>query len=112
MSKIIYNKLIRDNIPEIIEKTNKPFQTHILNEQEYITYLKEKLFEETKEVEEASTKEDMIGELADVLEIVDALASQYEITPKELQEKKDKKAAKNGKFDKKLFLEYVIEPDE
>jgi len=31
---MIYNKLIRDRIPEVIEQTGKTFRTRILNEDE------------------------------------------------------------------------------
>ncbi len=42
----VYNKLVRDRIPEIIEKTGKRFTTRILSEKEYIEELRKKSYEE------------------------------------------------------------------
>lgn len=65
--------------------------------------------EEAKEVCKADKREEMVEELADVMEIYEALMTSYDITSEEIKDIKDKKANKNGKFDKKIFLEYVIE---
>ena len=48
--KHIYNKLIRDRIPEIIENDHKTYATRILNDEEYLKCLKSKLLEECHEV--------------------------------------------------------------
>lgn len=45
----IYNKLVRDKIPELIESDGKKCVTHILSEKEYITALETKLDEEVAE---------------------------------------------------------------
>jgi predicted house-cleaning noncanonical NTP pyrophosphatase (MazG superfamily) len=41
-----YNKLVRDKIPQIIENKGKEFSTKVLNDEDYIKYLKEKAYEE------------------------------------------------------------------
>lgn len=69
MSKIVYNKLIRDKVPEAIERTGKAFATHIISEDEYQLYLRHKLHEETTEYLES----DDISELADLVEAIHAL---------------------------------------
>ena len=69
--KIEHNKLIRDHIPQIIEKAGKQCQSHVLSDDQYKTELKKKLMEEANEVNEAFLKGDVIEEIADVLEIVD-----------------------------------------
>ena len=46
MKKTICNKLIRDNIPEIIEKSGKECDVKVLDDEEYIHKLKEKIIEE------------------------------------------------------------------
>ena len=109
MKKIVHNKLVRDRIPEIIEADHKQCKTHLLNNDEYIIELKKKLGEEAREVQEATDKTEMMKEIADVLEILDALKSACAITDEEVQAIKEKKAMKNGKFEKKIFLEYVLE---
>lgn len=99
----IYNKLVRDNIPEIIEKNGKTAHTSVLCNEDYISALKEKLIEEANEFIES---EELI-ELADILEVVDALAKVKSSSLDEILELKRQKADKNGAFDKKIFLEFV-----
>lgn len=50
MKVLKYNKLIRDNIPEIIESSNKECEVVVLNDEEYILKIKEKMIEEAQEV--------------------------------------------------------------
>ena len=68
--KHIYNKLIRDRIPEIIENDHKTCATRILNDEEYLKCLKSKLLEECNEVIDAEG-EDIKKEIADVLEVLE-----------------------------------------
>ena len=76
MKTIKYNKLIRDNIPELIKASGKERDVSILNDEEYILKLKDKIVEEAHEV--VSAREDeIIGELADVLEIIEAINNNY-----------------------------------
>jgi predicted house-cleaning noncanonical NTP pyrophosphatase (MazG superfamily) len=70
----IYNKLVRDRIPEVIENTGKKFSTRVLGNEEYITELKNKSFEEIEEYVNAENDKDAIEELSDLLEIIHALA--------------------------------------
>ena len=96
-----YNKLVRDKIPEyIISKGGKPV-THIADDVEYWQKLKEKLQEEVKEFIEAES----IGELSDVLEIIDAILDFKKFDKKELEKVKSKKAEERGKFKNKIILE-------
>lgn len=103
MKKHLYNKLIRDNIPEIIKASGKECDVKVLNDEEYILKLKEKIIEEAREVSEAD-KSEIIGELADVLEIIEAIEKHYDIDHSLVEKKKQDKAVKNGKFEKKLLL--------
>ena len=103
MKRTVYNKLIRDNIPEIIEKSGKECDVKILSDEEYIIKLKEKMIEEAHEVLSADEKE-IIAELADVLEIVEAIEKYYKIDHGIVEEKMRAKAVSNGKFEKKLLL--------
>lgn len=64
----VYNKLVRDRIPEIIENSGKKFTTRILGDNEYINELKKKLVEEMEEYQQTETNEDALEELADILE--------------------------------------------
>ncbi|MGN1405124.1 MAG: phosphoribosyl-ATP pyrophosphohydrolase [Erysipelotrichaceae bacterium] len=103
MKTHLYNKLIRDNIPEIIKASGKECDVKVLDDEEYIQKLKEKIIEEAKEVYEADENE-IISELADILEIVEAIEKYYDIDHSTVEKKKQDKAIKNGKFEKKLLL--------
>nr|WP_263327093.1 nucleoside triphosphate pyrophosphohydrolase [Neobacillus sp. Marseille-Q6967] len=100
----IYNKLVRDRIPEIIQKTGKKFTTRILENNEYIKELKNKSFEELEEYIKAENNEDAIEELADLLEIIHALAEYHESSIDKVEEVRQKKAEKRGAFKEKIFL--------
>ena len=110
--KKVYNKLIRDRIPEIIEGTGKSCLVRKLDLEEYCVELKKKLVEEASEVNDTVDKESLIKEIADVLEVIGALKVAYGISDNDVDGVKVKKALSNGKFEKGLFLEYVIEEDE
>lgn len=104
--KHIYNKLVRDRIPEIIENDHKTCVTRKLNDDEYLKCLKNKLLEECHEVMNAEG-EDIKKEIADVLEVLGALENTLHIDQQEIMSIKEKKAHNNGAFGKKIYLEYV-----
>lgn len=96
-----YNKLVRDKIPEIIKNKGEVAVTHIADDEEYWQKLKEKLQEESDEFKQNESME----EIADMLEIIDAICDFKKFDKAELQEVKDKKAEQRGKFKDKIILE-------
>ena len=80
----IHNKLVRDNIPQIIKASGKSPTTKILNEKEYITELRKKSQEELEEYLTAETDQEALEELADLLEIIHALAKVHGSTIEEV----------------------------
>ncbi|WP_442600032.1 nucleoside triphosphate pyrophosphohydrolase [Neobacillus sp. D3-1R] len=100
----IYNKLVRDKIPEVIESTGKKFSTRILTEDEYITELKKKSFEELEEYIHTNNDKDAIEELADLLEIIHAFAEYHGTIFDEIEEVRKSKEKKRGGFKEKVFL--------
>lgn len=102
-----YNKLVRDDIPNIIRSNGENPITRELNLEEYKTELEKKLREECSEVIEASSK-DRVEELADVLEIIIALAKLENSSLEEVIEVAKEKRNARGAFDKRIFLEKVI----
>jgi len=100
----IYNKLVRDRIPEIIENSGEKFSTRILGNEEYITELQKKAYEELEEYIGTETLEDAIEELADLLEIVHSLAESHGSSIQEVEKVRKQKAAKRGGFKDKIFL--------
>ncbi|MDO5344060.1 MAG: nucleoside triphosphate pyrophosphohydrolase [Candidatus Saccharibacteria bacterium] len=99
----IYNKLVRDKILEIIKANGQKSTHRILEDDEYTEELIKKLFEEAREYE----KDRNTDELADIMEVVYALAKLHSCTPGQLEQIRLEKAQKRGNFDKKIFLEKV-----
>ena len=105
--KKTYNKLVRDKIPEIIKNNGEEPITRILDNDDYKKELEKKLYEEYQEVLATTTSEDRIEELADVLELIRALAHLENKTLDEVLKVADEKNIKSGAFEKQIFLEKV-----
>jgi predicted house-cleaning noncanonical NTP pyrophosphatase (MazG superfamily) len=103
----VYNKLIRDKIPHIIEESGFEATIRILDDEEYKVELKKKLLEEVKELLEAEEREDFLEELADVFEVLDYILITEKIDLFDIQEYRVKKNMKKGGFEDKVFLENV-----
>jgi predicted house-cleaning noncanonical NTP pyrophosphatase (MazG superfamily) len=106
--EIIYNKLIRDNIPEIIEGKGKKGVIRSLTDNEFLDALNSKLQEEVTEY----LHDNSLEELCDILEVIDAIAKVKNFTDEEIKTFRTEKNMKNGAFYKKLFLEKVVTKDE
>jgi predicted house-cleaning noncanonical NTP pyrophosphatase (MazG superfamily) len=98
-----YKKLVRDRIPEIIRHNGERPVTRILDDEEYLKELIRKLREETDELAENPSAE----ELADIKEVVIAIREALGLRPGELEDVRRKKAASNGRFKKRIYLESV-----
>lgn len=96
-----YNKLVRDKIPEYIKSKGGTPITHIADDKEYGQKLNGKLLEEVNEFIEAET----IEEMADILEVVDAICDYKKFDKEELEKTKNKKAQERGKFEDRIILE-------
>lgn len=105
MKKTIkYNKLIRDKIPEIIKNAGWTPVIRVLNKKEYLKEIKKKFTEETKELIKAKTKKEIINEIVDIQELIDALISEFKLTKSEVRKQQKTKNKKRGGFKKRLFL--------
>lgn len=100
----IYNKLVRDKIPEIIQAAGEKPITRILDDKEYLHELIKKIAEEQQELANAKTTNQQLEELADLYELVLAIAKELG-SVEELELIRVQKAAKRGAFYKKIFLE-------
>lgn len=100
MEKKVYNKLVRDKIPQIIEADGKQCNIRILSDEEYIEMIDAKLDEELAEYH----KDQNIEELADLMEVVIAAAKARGYTIEELENVRIQKAVKRGGFDEKILL--------
>lgn len=102
-----YNKLVRDRIPEIIEKEGKKLSTCILDESEYLAQLDIKLREELAEYLQSKTQTKQIEELADMLEVIYAIVSAKGVSIEELEAVRRDKAEKRGTFSERILLKWV-----
>ena len=104
----IYNKLVRDNIPKIIEEDGEIPIYKTLDNNAYWESLIKKDFEELEEVKNAKISEEVKKELADKLEVIMAMAEFQGFTLQDIINESDKKRNRNGGFQKRLFLEKTI----
>ena len=96
-----YDKLVRDRIPEIIEgRGGKASFRPCADDAEYLIRLVAKLREEVDEFDRDRNAE----ELADVLEVVQALCRRLGLDPADVEALRAKKAAERGAFEKRLIL--------
>jgi predicted house-cleaning noncanonical NTP pyrophosphatase (MazG superfamily) len=93
-----YNKLVRDKIPELLDSKGVPYEKRIATQEELRIELIKKLEEETKEFQETPTVE----ELADVIEVIEALKKLPEFA--NIEEVRNKKLLEKGGFEKKIIL--------
>lgn len=100
----VYNKLVRDRIPEIITKQGLSLTTRILEDDEYLTELRTKLQEETNEFLSAESSGEAIEELADIMEVIHALAEAHGASVQELERIRAEKADKRGGFKDRIYL--------
>lgn len=85
---MMYQKLVRDNIPTIIEKNGETCVTRTLSDKEYEDALMNKLQEE----------------MADVMEVMYAMGKTCAVSKREIEQVRSQKAAEKGTFSKKIFL--------
>ena len=100
-----YGKLVRDNIIAIISANGEKPIYHILSDEEYLNELHKKLFEEANEFVENDAPE----ELADLLEVIYAIAKHKNINMQEVEQIRLNKRDKRGGFEDKIYLQGVEE---
>lgn len=102
----IYNKLVRDKIPAIINADNgKTCKIRILSDEEYLKELNTKMQEELKEYLESGEVE----ELADLEEVLRGILDAKNVSYENFEKIRKLKVEKRGAFKEKIFLESVSE---
>lgn len=99
----VYDKLVRDKIPEIIEGSGKRCEVEVVSDEVALDYLYMKLEEETKELLDDKNLE----EIADVIEVLFAIASKYGYSEEDVLSKRNKKKNARGGFNDNLVLKNV-----
>ena len=101
MSNIkFYNKLVRDKIPEIIESNGAKCTTAVVSESTYLDLLDMKLYEELTEFQADHSQE----ELADMLEVMMAVARAHGYDWNHILEIRTKKHEERGGFSNRIVL--------
>lgn len=98
-----YNKLVRDRIPEIIAAEGHQYATEIMSETEYRDALLTKIREEAEEVQTASP-DNLIIELADVLEVIDAIMEFHNLQPADVKQIQQARREERGAFKQRIKL--------
>lgn len=101
----VFNKLVRDHIPEIIEADGRKCICETLPPDQYLAMLDTKLNEELAEYQESNSLE----ELADLLEVIYAVVKARGNTWDQLTAIRKKKLEDRGGFEKRILLKEVYE---
>ena len=96
----IYDKLVRDRIPEIIENSGNNCEVEIVSDEVALEYLYKKLNEEVDELLEDRNLE----EIADVVEVLFAIGKKYGYSEEDILNRRAEKLAKSGGFEDNIIL--------
>lgn len=107
MKRYQFDKLIRSKIPLRMKDEGVFVYSNSLSESDYLNALKKKIVEEAQEVHDANSKEDLITELADVMEVIYSIAQASKINLDEIEVARAKKRDINGDFLPENFINYI-----
>lgn len=105
-----YNKVVRDKIPAQIENRGEQYEIVRLEGQALVVALRRKLVEEALEAMDANTGTDLIGELADLQEVIRAIIKSINVTSQQLEEERLRKLKKRGGFEMGYMLRSTASP--
>lgn len=111
MRTFYQNKLWRDGMVTTREQEGSIFHFKNLTDAEYQQELGKKLIEEAEEVAAAPSRENLVEELADVLEVIDALCAAHGLSKEEVLAAQTAKRNKRGGFWGRKFVETVDHPE-
>jgi predicted house-cleaning noncanonical NTP pyrophosphatase (MazG superfamily) len=97
------DKLVRDDIPDIIRENGEVPKTHTADDEEYMERLCGKLLEEAEEYKESQDVE----ELADLMEVILSIRSLDDISRNQIERKRRRKRKERGGFENRIVLDEV-----
>lgn len=100
-------KLIRDHLPSNLRKKGIVLNERIMDQEEFIIKLKDKLQEEAEEVKSSQNLEDLSEELADMLEVIQSIAKAAGLSMYHIEQKRLEKLKTKGGFDCKIYCNCV-----
>lgn len=98
------HKLVRDNIPKIIKADGLEVKSYVLSKKQYELALLNKVIEESMELASATSRAELLEELSDTYEVLDALCSHHGISSNELTRVRIEKAQKKGAFRARIAI--------
>jgi len=102
--RIYYNKLVWDNVPEIIKGKGKDCEVRTLTDEEFDVELLKKVEEEASALPETTSRQELIDELADVITVIEYIKERKSISELELADALERHVHRRGRFEKRLFL--------
>lgn len=96
----VANKLVRDNIPDIIRSQGGECNIRLMENNEYRQELIKKMHEEVNEFD----KENNVEELADIFEVFLALVKLSSLNPSDVIRIANEKRNRNGSFDHRIYM--------
>lgn len=100
---MVYNKLVRDKIPEKIKNNGEICKFHVATDDEFVIKLHEKLLEEINELLSNPSAE----EYADVQEVLDCFRKLHNLKLVDIRDFGIYKRCKNGRFDGRIILDFT-----
>lgn len=112
MRRFLLNKLTRDKTIERLTAQGAVVKSKILEDNnDYLEAITQKIVEELEEVFDSQSQEELVLELADLEEILDAFKKLVDIDQKEIDAVRKAKTAERGTFEKRIFAEHVDVPE-
>lgn len=99
-----FNKLVRDKIPELINSHGEDVKLTKLKGDALIASLKRKIVEEALEVHDSRTTDEVIEEIADLQETINALQRELKISKKTVESRRVEKNNERGSFINGIML--------
>ncbi|WP_083821322.1 nucleoside triphosphate pyrophosphohydrolase [Candidatus Odyssella thessalonicensis] len=106
-----FDKLIRDRSPQFLQDSGINVFHRVMGQDEFIRQLKQKLLEEVQEVHTALSPEEMLEELADLLEVIYALTTCQGFSLADLEAQRLQKKEARGGFEGRLYIAAVEIPE-
>lgn len=104
MSRVEFNKLIRDNVKQIIEDKGDRCEVRVLNDEEFKLALLAKVVEEATELSLTTSREEFLAEYTDLMVVLDSLTNLYDISEADVKIALEENMETKGGFEERNFL--------
>jgi predicted house-cleaning noncanonical NTP pyrophosphatase (MazG superfamily) len=102
--RVYYNKLVWDNVPDLIREKGKECEVRTLDDEEFEIELMKKVEEEASALPETASRQELIDELADVVTCIEYIKTIKNITELELADALERHSRRKGRFESKHYL--------